>query len=150
MSLLSPTSSGKLYTINYVDFVKNAVPTTPLDDGHPFRTLWQSFLANLTNGCDDFWDAMMRIYTGQTAFSGDRTKRDQFKVIFLKNPPNVAIADMQSQSLYGRHNRVHLWGFIHISKCYVDQWVAAKNEIAAMSYEALLKAILVHESAHWA
>jgi len=125
MSPLKPTSSGRLYTIDHIPFTRNVVPTTPLDVSHPFCTLWQSFLASLTNtGCDSFWNAMMRIYTGQPDFS--HIEREKFKLTFLKNPPNVVISDMQSRELYGYHKRLpHLWSFIHISQCYVDLWVGA-------------------------
>jgi len=93
----------------------------------------------------------MRVYTGHMAFSGNRAEIQQFKAIYLKNPPNVVIADMQSEELYGRHRRVsRLWQFIYISKCYVDNWAAAEDETSKMGYEVLLKATLVHESAHWA
>ncbi len=148
---LKPMSTGKIYTIDHIGFVRSLIPTTPLEDSHPFCALWQSFLAGLANGCDTFWDSMMRIYTGQTTFSGNQTKIRQFKAIYLKNPPNIVIADMQSETLYGCHRRLpRLWQFIYISKCYVDNWAAAEDETSAMSYEALLKATLVHESAHWA
>ena len=111
----------------------------------------ESFRADLTNGCDTFWDAIMRVYTGQTAFAQNQAKIQEFKAIYLKNPPNVVIADMQSEELYGRHRRMsNLWQFIYISKRFVDDWATAKDETSAMGYEALLKATLVHESAHWA
>lgn len=93
----------------------------------------------------------MRIYTGNTDFAGNQAKIQEFKAIYLKNPPNIVIADMQSTKLYGRHRQMcHLWQFIYISKVYVDSWAAAEDETSAMGYEALLKATLVHESAHWA
>ena len=151
MSLLNPTSSGELFTINAGDFYRNVVPTTPLDSGHAFCKFWREFLAKLSNGCDPFWDAMMRIYTGQSGFAGNRSEMERFKAIFLRSPPNVAIADMQSLTLYGRHKRLpRLWGFIFISKFFVDEWVAAGDDIAAIGYEAFLKATIVHEAAHWA
>ena len=98
---LRPMSSGKLYTIDYIGFAHDIIPTTPLEDNHPFCALWQSFLTSLTNGCDTFWDAIMRVYTGQTAFAQNQAKIQEFKAIYLKNLPNVVIADMQSQELYG-------------------------------------------------
>jgi len=153
MSYLNPTSFGELFTIDAGDFYRDVVPTTPLDSSHAFCKFWREFLAKLSNGCDPFWDAMMRIYTGQAGFAGNRSDSEmgQFKAIFLRNPPNVAIADMQSLKLYGRHSRLpHLWGFIFISKFLVDEWVAAGDGIAAISYEALLKATIVHETGHWA
>ena len=151
MSHLNPTSFGELFTIDAGDFYRDVVPTTPLNSSHGFCKFWQEFLAKLSNGCDPFWDAMMRIYTGQAGFSGNRSEMEQFKAIFLRSPPNVAIADMQSLMVYGRHKRSpRLWGFIFISKFFVDEWVAAGDDIAKFSYEAILKATIVHEAAHWA
>ena len=151
MSHLNPTSLGELFTIDAGDFYRDVVPTTPLDSNHPFGKFWQEFLAKLSNGCDPFWDAMMRIYIGQVGFAGNRSEMKRFKAIFLRRPPNIAIADMQSRKLYGRHKPLpRLWGFIFISKFFVDEWVAAGDDIAAISYEAILKATIVHEVAHWA
>src|SRR5260221_9864477 len=81
VSQVKTISTGKLYTIDNIGFVRNLVPTISLEVNHPFCALWQSFLGDLTNGCDTFWDAMMRIYTGHTAFSGNRAEIQQFKVI---------------------------------------------------------------------
>jgi hypothetical protein len=150
MSRLNPTSSGRLFTIEAGDFYDNVVPTTSLDPTHAFCNFWEEFLAKLANGCDPFWDVMMRIYTGQPGLAGNLSETQRFKAIFLRSPPNVAIADMQSQELYGRHLRMpRLWGFIFISKFFVDGWVRAAGD-AVMGYEALLKATIVHEVAHWA
>ena len=38
---LRPMSTGKLYTIDYIGFTHDIVPTTPLEDSHPFCALWQ-------------------------------------------------------------------------------------------------------------
>jgi hypothetical protein len=54
MSPLNPMSTGKLYTIDHIGFVRNLVPTALLEDSHPFCVLWQScqWLWNLL-GCND-------------------------------------------------------------------------------------------------
>ena len=156
MSLLNPTSHGEIFSIDAIGFYNDVVPTTQLNSSHAFCRFWQEFLAKLSatgNSCDPFWDAMMKIYTGQTGFAGNLSEIGRFMTIFLRNPPNIVIADMQSLTKYGRHKRIpHLWGFIFISKYFVDLWVAAsaEDDITALGYEALLKATIVHESAHWA
>ena len=143
---MSRLSFGQLFTIDTEDFYNDVVPTTPLSPNHPFSKFWQDFLSKLSNGCVPFWDAIMRIYTNR-----NQSETESFKATFLRNPPNIVIADMQSRTVYGRHKRLsHLSSFIFISKYIVNKWALVAPDSDGIRYEALLKATIVHEAAHWA
>jgi hypothetical protein len=152
---LLPTSTGIVFSQTATEHEEERIPTNELPSHDPFVIFWHNFLATLLAGNSPaitlLWKTLMTIYKGSRSFVNSASDAAQFRVLFFNNPPDVVVTDFQDRDVYGLHRRSkRLWSYIYISKYWIERWVAAAAGSAKQGYEALLKASLVHEIAHWA
>ncbi len=148
-----------LYTCTLQELNAGIVPTTLLPHSHPFYHLLLSHLQTLTSTAkyDSVIDALIAVYIGdpkwRSKLSSKRivTRRGAIRKLLIERTPKIAMVEQNISNGYGFHRRTNvLKNFIFVTKRYVDMLCGAKNNsYEQLAMEALLKATVNHELAHW-
>jgi hypothetical protein len=148
-----------LFTCTLQELDAGTVPTTLLPHSHPFYCLLLSHLQTLTSTgkYDSVIDAFIAVYIGDAKWCSKSspnkivTHRGAIRKLLIEQTPNFAIVEQEISKGYGFHRHTKLYeNFIFVTKEYIDMLCGTKsNSYKQLALEALLKATVNHELAHW-
>lgn len=153
-------STISVYTCTLPDLNAGIIPTTLLPDLHPFCRLLLSHLQILSSRgkYDSVIDALVAVYIGDAQWRSKSpsseyiiTHRGVIRNFLIERTPVFALVEQNYSNGYGFHRWTDaLQNFIFVTKEYVDMLIVAKDDsYEQLSLEALLKATINHELAHW-
>lgn len=158
---IAPTTTGKVFELsNHQHLLLGALPTNELPIDDEFTAFWLDFRRKiiLPTQCEALLTSYVSVYSGDTSWADglshiDRAVRVQAIADMIRDtPPDVAIIDSPHPNGFHLRQPDHL-PYIFISKYWVDQWKLAvafdRNRRLALALEAVLRATIVHELAHW-
>lgn len=163
MALIS-TTTGNVYQQTKRDFDSGIPPSDSelLSETDLFTIFWKELRQKIftagNNDCRLLLDAYTSIYTGNTGWANGLTFVEhgaclqEVADIIQDHPPDVIIHDVGD--VYGYHRREpDRWKYICISKQWINEWRQAMgfkpDRRLALGLEAVIRATLVHELAHW-
>ncbi|KAM6497500.1 hypothetical protein JOM56_007973 [Amanita muscaria] len=152
-------SNVLLYTCTLQELNAGIVPTTLLPHSHPFCHLLLSYLQTLTSmgKYDSVIDALIAVSIGDAKWRSKSspkrivTCRGAIRKLLIERTPKFAMVEQNFSNGYGFHRRTKVHeNFIFVTKEYIDMLCGAKNDsYKQLAIEALLKATVNHELAHW-
>jgi hypothetical protein len=159
---LTFNTTGRIFQIPYCDFIGGVTPTVELPADHPFHRFWLDSRTKIATplNCDGLIDAYVAVslkndwWTEGLSHTELAVHRECIVRVLRDNPPDLLILDRPPQDEYGMHvGQPATWQYIGITKHWVDKWTLAiassPNRRLALAAEAVLRATLVHEIAHW-
>jgi len=156
---MTTLSNVLLYTCTLQEVNAGIIPTTLLPHNHPFHHFLLNHLQTLTSRgkYDSVIDALIAVYIGDAKWrsrsspKGIVTRRAAIRKLLIERTPKFAMVERNISNSYGFHRRTKVHeNFIFVTKEYVDMLCGAENDsYRQLAMEALLKATVNHELAHW-